>query len=220
LKLTELTFGSLLAYCPNDYSERGNHARMWMARIKNDYFVTEIERQKTILTSDFIAAKIKQNLDQLAFKHFFGQNVALVPIPRSSLITNDTLWVPDRLAQALQKSGLGTRQCLLTRVRTVNRSSQSAPKDRPSPNEHYNSLSAKKELEIPEQIVLVDDVITRGHTMMGAAWRIQDIYPNTPIFGFAAMRAIHNIALFKNWYDPVVGTVNYRLQEGDCIRSP
>jgi len=56
---------------------------MWMVRIKNDYSVTEIERQKTILTSDFIAAQIKQNLDQLAFKHFFGQNVALVPIPKS-----------------------------------------------------------------------------------------------------------------------------------------
>jgi endo-1,4-beta-D-glucanase Y len=56
---------------------------MWMAAVKNDYFVTEIERQKTILTSDFIAAQIKQNLDQLAFKHFFGQNVTLVPIPKS-----------------------------------------------------------------------------------------------------------------------------------------
>jgi hypothetical protein len=220
LKLTELTFGSLLAYCPNDYSERGIHARMWMARIKNDYFVTEIGGQKPILTSDFIAAQIKQDLDQLAFKHFFGQNVALVPIPSSSLITNDTLWVPDRLAQALQKSGLGTRQRLLNRTIPVNRSSKSAPKDRPSPNEHYNSLYAKKALEIPEQIVLVDDIITRGHTMMGAAWRIQEIYPDKPIFGFAAMRAVHNSVEFESWYHPVVGTVSYRPEERDCIRRP
>jgi hypothetical protein len=49
---------------------------MWMARIKNDYFVTEIGGQKPILTSDFIAAQIKQDLDQLAFKHFFVHNVA------------------------------------------------------------------------------------------------------------------------------------------------
>jgi hypothetical protein len=175
LKLTQLTFGSLLAYCPNDYSEKGIHARMWMAAVKNDYFVTEIGGQKPILTSDFIAAKIKQDLDQLPFKHFFGQNVALVQIPRSSLIRKNALWVPDRLAQALQKSGLGTRQCLLTRVIPVNRSSQSAPKNRPSPIEHYDSLSATKAPEIPKRIVLVDDIITGGHTMMGAAWRIQDI---------------------------------------------
>jgi len=65
LKLTQLTFGSLLAYCPKDNSERGIHARMWMARIKNDYFVTEIGGQKPVLTSDLIAAKIKEYLDHM-----------------------------------------------------------------------------------------------------------------------------------------------------------
>jgi hypothetical protein len=61
----QLTFGSLLAYCPNDYSEKGIHARMWMARIKNDYPLTEIGGQKPILISDLMAAKIKQYLDHM-----------------------------------------------------------------------------------------------------------------------------------------------------------
>jgi len=36
-----------------------------MARIKNDYFVTEIGGQKPVLTSDLIAAKIKEYLDHM-----------------------------------------------------------------------------------------------------------------------------------------------------------
>ena len=220
MKLTELQFGSLLAYCPNDNSKRGILAKNWMAAIKNDYKVTKIGGEEAILTSDFIAAQIKQEIDQLPFRPFFGRDVALVPIPKSSLITNDALWVPDRLALALQKSGLGNRQRLLTRVSPVNRSSTSAPKDRPSPTQHYNSFSVNRALEVPEQIVLVDDIITRGHTLMGAAWRIQEVYPYKLIFGFAAMRAISRIVEFKDLYHPVVGTVSYRSGEEDCVRRP
>ncbi len=59
---------------------------MYMHYVKEDSVVRMGEGpNKSISMSDWIAAEIREKLQQLPFKQFFNRNVFLVPIPRSSL---------------------------------------------------------------------------------------------------------------------------------------
>jgi predicted phosphoribosyltransferase len=68
-------------------------------------------------------------------------------------------------------------------------------------------------------IVLVDDVISRGATIIGAADRLRDAFPNTNIGAFGAMRAVGNPAEFEKEFDPQSGVV-YLRSDGQSFRRP
>ena len=74
-------------------------------------------------------------------------------------------------------------------------------------------------LSKPDEIILVDDVVTRGATLLDAANRLADAFPETPIRAFAAMRTISNPEEFNELYDPCVGTIDLR-ESGDTLRRP
>ncbi|MHB8566723.1 MAG: hypothetical protein ACYC7D_01575 [Nitrososphaerales archaeon] len=76
------------------------------------------------------------------------------------------------------------------------------------------------DLKPVEDIVLVDDIITRGHTMIGATWRLLEVFPTANIRGFVAMRTISNPSSFSQIYDPAIGSVTYRQETEDCMREP
>ncbi|MEM3444500.1 MAG: phosphoribosyltransferase [Thermoplasmata archaeon] len=69
------------------------------------------------------------------------------------------------------------------------------------------------------KIILVDDVVVRGHTFMGAAWRIYEKCPDAKIICFAAVRAISNLQDFTDWLEPVNGKIVMQ-KSGECRRSP
>lgn len=52
-------------------------------------------------------------------------------------------------------------------------------------------MKVKKTLFEPDEILLVDDVVTRGATLLGAANKLVDAYPNARISTFAAIRTIN-----------------------------
>ncbi|MCS4538987.1 MAG: hypothetical protein HYY67_09040 [Thaumarchaeota archaeon] len=107
----------------------------------------------------------------------------------------------------------------LTRVEPVPKAALSEPKDRPTAAQHYATMSIQGSLSKPDEIVLIDDVVTRGATLLGAANRLVDAFPGTRIRAFAAMRTISNPAEFENWYTPCVGTIELR-ESGDTLRRP
>ncbi len=120
----------------------------------------------------------------------------------------------------MERKELGRRIQILKRDSYLRKSSTSSPEDRPLPEEHFDSLKVKKCLDDLSEIVLIDDIITRGHTMLGAAWKILDVFPNAKVCGFAAMRTISNPSEFKDFYDPVKGEIEYRTELGDALRRP
>jgi len=71
--------------------------------LKHDEYVSN----PPILMSDFISKMVKEDMTTLPFAHFFQNNPILVPVPNSSLMRPGTLWVPQRLANALIKQELG-----------------------------------------------------------------------------------------------------------------
>ena len=219
MRLTKLEFGSLLSYCPRGGDTADIQlSRQTMRAIKNDAFVED----PPVLMSDWIASTMERRRPELPFSSFFRTNsVVLVPLPRSSLLQPDSLWVPERIATALVKKGFGVRMSpCLTRTRAVRKSAISQAGERPKPTEHFESLAVQGNLGPTEDIVLVDDIVTRGHTIIGAANRLLQAYPSARIRAFAAMRTVSNWTDFANIFDPQIGLIEYREASDDCIRRP
>ncbi len=188
-----------------------------MLALKNSRFVG----QPPIEMPEWIARSVNQNLSTLPFSSFFQDDAVLVPMPKSAPMQKGTLWVPERIASNLLDQGLGGKVVsMLERVVAVPKSAWSAPQDRPSPQQHCDSMVVQKPLADPTEVLLIDDIVTRGHTFLGGASRIRDVYPSCEIKAFAAMRAVTYEHDFVKEYDPVKGEITYREIAGDCIRLP
>lgn len=211
MKISEVEFGSLLTYSPHGDSEKERESKAAMVNLKNDNVLSS-----GILTSEYIARAIKKDIKKFPFSNYFNSNTILVPAPKSSLLKKDMLWVPQRITTALINNGLGkvSEECL-ERTTALPKSSKSIPANRPKPFQHYESLKIRKLLFEPEEIVLVDDVVTRGSTILGAINKLAEAFPNARIRAFAVMRTISNPKEFSDIVDPCVGTIKL---SGDSTR--
>lgn len=166
-RLNRIEFGSFLAYTPKFFNQGSELAYELMKNVKR---FTMLSNGTSIV--DRIINLMAGELANLPFKHFFRDDAFLVPVPKSQLMRRGTLWVPREICIALQRHRLGKMYELLSRVKPVRQSSRSHPSERPLPEEHYHSMRCQKTIDEPKQIVLIDDVITRGHTVLGGAWRL------------------------------------------------
>ena len=146
----------------------------------------------------------------------------LVPVPKSSLFKEGSLWVPEQIANSLIRSGLGGRSArLLARTRAIAKAATSLSSGGPRPTalEHLQTLAVQTELRSVEEIVLIDDVVTTGSTLLGCANKLLESYPSSLIRGFAVMRAVSNPLDFKQTLDPIVGAITLH-SDGRCHRKP
>ncbi len=190
-----------------------------MLAIKTDDFVD----QPPILMSQWIARTVQQQISSLPFADFFKPSTVLVPVPSSSLMQPGTLWVPDRIAKALVARGIGREvvECL-ARVKPIRKAAISDPSQRPSPAEQFETIGVQGRISEPkpDEIVLVDDIVTRGATLLGAANRLAEAFPSAQVRGFATMRTISDSSEFERLYHPVQGIIRYREATGDTLRRP
>ena len=237
----ELNYISILSYLPRKYLQsvenkdilkNAKSSNDIMRALKQNLYVRYKEKSVSITEwlTDYIIGANENNVS-LDFDKFFRPDTVLIPVPRSIIIKNDTLWVPKEIANNLSKKGLGIMIPLLTRSIPVNISSKSVPNDRPKPLDHFNSLTLSKGLESKiddivknqSEIVLVDDVITRGSTLMGCYWKIMEILETHQYFpkisGFCAMRTISNSLDFKKSIEPHEGKIIYREVYFDTLRT-
>jgi predicted amidophosphoribosyltransferase len=216
MKLSQLEFGALLTYTPRGNTPKAQHSKDVMLALKRDQFVNT----PPILMSEWVAKAVQQKMAELPFASFFRQNTILVPVPKSSLMQPNTLWVPERIATALVATGLGKQvaSCLI-RTKAVPKAASSSPSERPTAIQHYESISVQGSLSKPDEILLVDDIVTRGATLLGAANRLAEAFPQSHIRAFAAMRTISSQNEFENLYAPCTGTIDL-YETGDTFRRP
>lgn len=121
---------------------------------------------------------------------YLGPDTVLVPVPRSAPRRGEALWPALELCEALRAAGLGCAvEPLRERVRAVRKSALiGRAADRPSPSEHAASLRATKMLLAAEAVTLVDDVVTRGSTLLGCAATVRAAHPRATVRGFAFLR--------------------------------
>ncbi len=220
MRITSLDFGSLLCYTPRGSSSEIQHAKEVMLALKSDDF---IEEQPPIPMSEWVARTVQQQLRNLPFAFFFKPDAVLVPVPRTSLMQPDTLWVPHRIATALVKKGVGKEVAVcLARVTPLRKAAWSRPSERPKAKDHFATMSVQGRISdpSPNMIVLVDDIITRGATLLGAANRLAEVFPTARICAFGAMTTISRPDDFVGLYKPLLGTIQYRPLTEDTIRRP
>ncbi|MFA4887291.1 MAG: hypothetical protein WC595_03695 [Candidatus Nanoarchaeia archaeon] len=202
-----MDFASFWSYCPKGDNEVAKKSRDITYALKDDR--TPLNEKVTI--QGVIVRKLKEQIDSLPFKDFFGSEVYLVPVPKSSLMQKDTLWVPKKLVESMTKHNLGRAFDCLERIETVTKSSSSHPKNRLKPIDHYKTIRVNIKIERPENILLVDDVLTRGSTLLGCASKLKEAFPEANIRAFAAIRTISNPNYFEKIEDFHIGQI---------VRSP
>ena len=212
--IEEISFGSYLTYTPRPESETAKESKNIMLILKRDAKIGTPPK----LMSEVIAEKIKKNIEKLPFKNFFGPDVSLVPVPKSSLMKEGSLWVPERIAGALEKQNLGKKYSCLQRINAVNKASTSINSDRPKPKDHFESIKCKSKLPHPTNIILIDDVITSGSAILGCASKLKEVFPNASIKAFSVMRTISEENNFTKIEEPCIGTIS--LFDEKTIRRP
>lgn len=219
MRVDSVEFGSLLSYTPNPSTAESQKAKDVMYAIKNDSSIED----PPIQTSDWIARTIQENMATLPFSALFRKNPVLVPVPRSTLAQADSLWVPHRIASALFKERIGKEVlACVTRAEPIRKAASSTASQRPRPSEQYRTMRVQGSVSEPqpEEIVMVDDIVTRGATFLGAANRLVEAFPKARIRAFAAMRTISNSSEFTTLYNPCAGTIEYRENTDDSLRRP
>jgi hypothetical protein len=149
---------------------------------------------------------------------FFQSNDVLVPVPGSSPSARGN-WVAADLAHALVHEGLGAMAWHgLRRVSPVPKSATAAPGGRPTVSRHYESFCMDRPLVQPAGVVVVDDVITKGRTLLAAAARIRETFPEAQVRAFALLRTMGLVARVDQLLDPCTGEIKWR--GGDAQRVP
>jgi len=217
MKISQVEFCSLFSYCPHSTTVEAEHARNYTYALKNDRSPTQID---PFLMPEYIADKLQQIITVYPFNMLFKHNTILVPVPGHSLMKENSLWVPKRIATVLESRGWGRVFPYLYRCEPSRQSSKCLPQDRPDPQEHYDSIAIReRDLSEPEEILLIDDVIAQGATVMGCANRLNDLFPKCNIRAFAAVRVISQPDSFKKFYAPYMGVValypNGKAQRSD-----
>jgi hypothetical protein len=116
----------------------------------------------------------------------------------------------------------------------VRKSAFATAGERPSVHEHYASFAVERAPSDPAPIgsgaipgeygaaglrlTLVDDVVTRGRTLLAAAVRLREAFPTADVRAFALLRTLHRDDVLYQVLDPCEGEV--RWVSGDARRSP
>ena len=220
--LSTLDYASYLSYTPRPREAKPEEILSKRIRylIKGDAIVSFKDTQNVPM-SEFIAKSLKEELGSLPFSNLFGKDISLVPVPKSSLMVPGTLWVPQRIVNALCKLELGKELNCLIRKEVVLTSHLTRPEDRPKAIDHYRTIDVQTNIgEAPKSILLVDDFITKGATLLGAASRLNEAFPNIPISAFVIMRTISNPVDFEKINSPVVDGKITLNPDGSTHRDP
>lgn len=108
---------------------------------------------------------------------------------------------------------------ILERVKAVPKSSTSAVGERPKPLDHIRSMAVvnQQDLDLRKitRVTIVDDVITRGATLIAAASHLQQRFPEAEIRIFAVVRAKSYDPEVGAILDPVIGEVAFNGVDAD-----
>ncbi len=204
--LSNVEYGSYLAYSPRGQSEVSRRSRQFRDAVK---FWREDTAQQVI-------DRLADEFDATGLEEFLGDDVTLIPAPRSAPLVAGALWPPRRICDELVRVGLG-REVVPALVRTapVPKAAYAAPGGRPTAHDHYDTMAVEPELVSTSRITVVDDFVTKGSTLLAAASRVAEAYPEMEVRTFALIRTMGLVPDIEQIVAPVTGTIGLSFEEGD-----
>jgi hypothetical protein len=208
--IRRLTFASCYVYSPRGSSAASERSRLLRNLLKSG-------DARFILK---YAVRVRQQAGaDSALAGFFGPSHVLVPVPGCAATVEGGVSVAEHLARAMIEAGIGRDLWKgLYRIRPVRKSATAMPLSRPTVGTHFASFAIDSAGTVPPQLVLIDDVVTKGRTLLAAAARLKDAAPQSQIRAFALLRTMGLVAGVERLLDPCVGEIRWRA--GDAHRSP
>jgi hypothetical protein len=205
-----LQYAACYAYSPKGESDVSQRSRQMCARVKNG-------SPKWLKT--YVASVHQEFAQKRCFADYFSEHTLFVPVPQYLPSAPASLWVARRLAFVLQEAGLGAEVWTgLRRVISVEKSSSAWMWHRPTVQQHYQSFTVIPSPRSPTNIVIVDDVITKGRTFVAAALRLREAFPAATVRAFALVRTMGLVGDIDRLFDPCEGAIRWNGR--DVHREP
>ncbi|HYL04957.1 MAG TPA: phosphoribosyltransferase [Thermoanaerobaculia bacterium] len=215
--LSSLPFASFLAYSPHGQSAAEQAATTICREIKRDGYVRRKHGEERIIP--YAVRRLRECLTA-GLADFLAADVVLVPAPGSAPLLPrqpNAPWISRRICEELRAAGFGCRMdALLLRRQAVAKSAFARRGARPGVQEHYDSFEVAPRLgEPPARITLIDDVITRGATLLAGASRLAEAFPDATVRAFALVRTQYPIdrerdrQRFRAIIDPITARVTH-----------
>lgn len=185
---SELRFGSLLVYAPQGTTPLSIRSREVVRHVKNG--------RANYLAR--IGSRFEESWQSGRFVDLLGPDILLVPAPRSSPDIEDMNWPALRISRELEARELcAAVACLLERHTPVAKSAlASRGAERPSPEQHAASIRCRSTpMFPPSRITIVDDVVTRGSTLLACAWVLAERFPRAAIGALAVVRTMSGVEI-------------------------
>jgi hypothetical protein len=208
VSFSTLPFASCFAYSPSGSGRVCEQGRLLCARLKT----LEPAWLSRLAAAVWLEARARGR-----FATVLGNRIVLVPVPGSG-VTCAGDWIGNRLAWCLRELELAVQVWpVLRRCRAVRKSAFAPAGARPSVLEHYESFvieqapggSARQPRGAGLQLTLVDDVITRGRTLLAAAARLREAFPGAQVRAFALLRTLARDEPLRQLLDPCEGEVRW-----------
>ena len=209
--LPRLAYASCYVYSPAGDGNASTRARLLRTMLKDG------DARFLAKYADRVRREV---LDAAPLAGFLGRDQILVPVPGSAPPRHGAASVAERLARALIVAGLGCDVWpVLLRHSAVPKSATAALGSRPTVAMHLASFAVDAHRDPPPaQIVLIDDVVTKGRTLLAAASRLRAAYPTLEIRAFAMLRTLGFVDGVQCLLAPCLGEIRWRA--GDAWRNP
>lgn len=208
---SEVPFASFLAYSPRGTSERDLKSREIRDAIKQD-------RRDLIALA---ALRLRERLDEFGLGEFLGDDVLLIPAPRSApLSAPEALWPAKRICEELLEKNLGNDilPCLERRV-AVPKAAFAKPGERTRAQRHFETMRVVPGQLPPDHrhILVVDDFVTTGSMLLAASSLISDAFPGSRVLAFGLVRPGESVDQF---IVPAKGLITLDASNGSTRRVP
>lgn len=217
----EIDYGSFLVYAPKGESENSKRIKAVCLRVKDDGILRVGEKRLRAIPA--FVELLHSELEKTDLRSLFSPAPILVPMPRSSLSKPGSFIPAQRICEEMMRVGIANSIApILTRTKPVPKAAFSQPQDRPTIQQHMDSMSVEADLlsaTVTRPMLVVDDVVTRGTSFIAAISLLQAYFPEASISAFAMVRVMSGAGVeVENLIEPYRGTIRASGKWGQ--RSP
>jgi hypothetical protein len=184
---------------------------------------------------DFLSNRVEQAFVEYPplSSLFTGERIVLVPVPRASPMKSPSsswpaLWICKKILEhVISNMHVTPRLAVLLKRTSPVPPARTGKSDERRPSKQYETMEVDQsqlerhfhKIKAGDVVVLVDDIVTSGSTIMASAWHVKSCLPSVEVRAFTLFRTVQ-ISTPDVLFEPVVGTIEYDVYKDWCNRNP